>query len=56
MILHGYEFRALVRLARNEGGFSYKVTDLREYLKGKTTTPLDPEQYIQLPEEYRIFE
>lgn len=24
-ILHGYEFRALVRLSRSEGGFSYKV-------------------------------
>ena len=54
--LHGYEFRALVRLASGQGGFSYKVTDLRDRLAGRVLTPFEPEAYTEIEEEYRVFE
>lgn len=54
-ILLGYEFRALVRLAKGEKGFRYKVGDLREILAGKKVEYQKAEEYIFIPEEYRVF-
>ena len=53
LILHGYEFRSLVRLASGEKGFTYLVHDLRTFGK---KPPLPPEEYIFIPDEYRVFE
>jgi hypothetical protein len=46
--LHGYEFRALVRLASGEKGFSYAMHDLRTLGKAPA---LAPEEYISIPAE-----
>lgn len=52
-----YEFRALVRLAEGKAGFTYPGRDLREILRpgAKTLAPLKPVEYIQVPEECRVF-
>ena len=55
LILHGYEFRALVRMAQGKVGFRYKVADLRPHLEGQPMKYLKAEEYISIPEEYRIF-
>ena len=54
-ILHGYEFRALVRMSEGEKGFRYKVGDLRDHLSGKEMKFYKPEEYIKIKEEYRVF-
>jgi hypothetical protein len=46
LILHGYEFRSLVRLASGEKGFSYLVHDLRNFGK--------PIERPHPPEGYRV--
>ena len=53
-ILHGYEFRALVRLGTGLGGFRYKVADLREHSTAVTSS-LPATEYYEIPEEYRLF-
>jgi endonuclease YncB( thermonuclease family) len=54
LILHGYEFRSLCRLANGEAGFTYPITDARTLKAAKPTT-LKAVEYIQIPEEYRVF-
>ena len=54
-ILHGYEFRALVRMSEGEKGFRYKVGDLRDHLSGKEMKFYKPEEYIKIEEEFRVF-
>ncbi|HQO19985.1 MAG TPA: thermonuclease family protein [Acidobacteriota bacterium] len=54
-ILHGYEFRALVRMAMGEKGFRYKVGSLEDHLKGEKIRLLKPEEYIDIEEENRVF-
>ncbi len=54
LVLHGYEFRSLCRLAAGEAGFTYSITDART-LKAAKPTVLSPVEYIQVPEEYRVF-
>lgn len=54
-MLHGYEFRALVRMAKGEKGFRYRVADLRDHLLGKSLHLLPAEEYVSIDEEYRVF-
>ncbi|HNT16731.1 MAG TPA: thermonuclease family protein [Acidobacteriota bacterium] len=54
-ILHGYEFRSLVRMAQGEKGFRYKVGSLEDHLKGEKIRLLKPEEYISIEEENRVF-
>lgn len=54
-ILHGYEFRALVRMAQGEKGFRYKVGSIEDHLKGEKIRLLKPEEYNGIEEEYRVF-
>lgn len=54
-VLHGYEFRALVRMAMGQAGFRYRVADLRPQLEGQPMKYLRAEEYISIPEEYRVF-
>jgi endonuclease YncB( thermonuclease family) len=54
-LLHGYEFRALVRMAKGEKGFRYHVADLRDHLLGKSMHLLPAEEYVSIDEEYRVF-
>lgn len=55
LVLHGYEFRSLCRLAAGEPGFTYSITDARTLKNAKPTT-YAPTDYIAIPEEYRVFE
>ncbi len=54
-MLHGYEFRALVRMAKGEKGFRYRVADLRDHLMGRNMHLLPAEEYVSIDEEYRVF-
>lgn len=54
-MLHGYEFRALVRMAKGEKGFRYHVADLRDHMEGRNMHLLPAEGYIDIEEEYRVF-
>ncbi len=54
-MLHGYEFRSLVRMAQGEKGFRYKVGSLDDHLKGEKIRLLPPEEYIHIEEEKRVF-
>ncbi|HNQ78970.1 MAG TPA: thermonuclease family protein [Acidobacteriota bacterium] len=54
-MLHGYEFRALVRMSRGEKGFRYRVADLRDHLLGRSMHLLPAEEYVGIDEEYRVF-
>jgi len=54
-MLHGYEFRALVRMGQGEKGFRYKVGDLRDHLEGRCMHLLPAEEYTSIEEEYRVF-
>ena len=53
-LLIAYEFRALVRMALNEGGFCYQVQDLRTLGKANARV-LPPAAYFEVPVEYRLF-
>jgi len=53
-ILHGYEFRAIVRLGTGQGSFRYLVSDLRDHSTAiKDSHPAA--DYYLIPDEYRLF-
>ena len=54
-MLHGYEFRALVRMAKGEKGFRFRVADLRTHMAGGCMHLLPAEEYVSIDEEYRVF-
>lgn len=54
LILHGYEFRALCRLAAGDDGFHYPTADLRTMAYAKPVV-LPAIEYYRIPEEYRVF-